>query len=82
MCDNVFEYALSTPTQNTTTTKETVFGAYNAVTGYFQNVRNYKTPDAKLKSLMFGGTGQLRTEAAFDLCEAYSRKGEQAFQLN
>jgi phage/plasmid-like protein (TIGR03299 family) len=82
MCDNVYEYALSSPTQNTATTKETVFGAYNAVTGYFQNVRMYKNEDAKVKSLLLGGTGQLRSQTAFDICEAYSQKGEQAFQLN
>jgi phage/plasmid-like protein (TIGR03299 family) len=82
MCDNVYEYALSDPTQNTATSKETVFGAYNAVTGYFQNVRMYKNDDAKVKSLLLGGTGQLRSQAAFDICEAYSQKGEQALQLN
>jgi phage/plasmid-related protein TIGR03299 len=42
MCDNVYEYAMTSPTQQTETTKGTVFGAYNAITGYFQNVRNYK----------------------------------------
>jgi phage/plasmid-like protein (TIGR03299 family) len=82
MCDNVYEYALSSGTQNTATTKETVFGAYNAVTGYFQNIRTYKNEDAKLKSLLFGGTGQLRTQAAFDLCEAFANKGEQSLLLN
>jgi hypothetical protein len=52
-----------------------LFGAYNAVTGYFQNVRNYKNEEAKLKSLLFGGTGQLRTQKAFNLCEDFA-KGE------
>jgi hypothetical protein len=42
MCNSVFEYAMSSPTQQTETTRGTLFGAYNAVTGYFQNVRNYK----------------------------------------
>ena len=79
MCDNVFDYAMSSPTQQTATTAGTVFGAYNAVTGYFQNVRTYKNDEAKLKSFLFGGTAQLRTQAAFDLCEAYSQKGSQIF---
>lgn len=82
MIDNVYEYALSSPTQQTETTKGTVFGAYNAVTGYFQNVRNYKDDEAKLKSLLFGGTGQLRTQAAFHLCEAFTKNGENDFILN
>ncbi len=53
-----------------------MFGAYNSVTGYFQNVRNYKDDEAKLKSLLFGGTGQQRTQAAFRLCEAFAKNGE------
>lgn len=82
MVDNVYEYALTSPTQQTQTTKGTVFGAYNAVTGYFQNVRNYKDDEAKLKSLLFGGTGQQRTQAAFRLCEAFAYNGENSLILN
>lgn len=76
MCDNVYEYALTSPTLQTQSTKGTVFGAYNAVTGYFQNVRSYKNDEAKLKSLLFGGTGQLRTQKAFTLCEDFALNGE------
>jgi phage/plasmid-like protein (TIGR03299 family) len=72
MCDSVYEYAMSSPTQQTETTKGTVFGAYNSVTGYFQNVRNYKTDEAKVKSLLFGGTAQQRTQKAFNLCEDFA----------
>jgi hypothetical protein len=68
MCNSVFEYAMSSPTQQTETTRGTLFGAYNAVTGYFQNVRNYKDEESKLKSLLYGGTAQLRTQKAFHLC--------------
>ena len=82
MCDNVYEYAMTSPTQQTETTKGTVFGAYNAITGYFQNVRNYKDEEAKLKSLLFGGTGQLRTQKAFNLCEDFAIKGDLEFILN
>jgi len=82
MCDNVYEYAMSSPTQQTETTKGTVFGAYNSITGYFQNVRSYKNDEAKLKSLLFGGTGQLRTQKAFNLCEDFALKGDDAFRLN
>ena len=82
MCDNVYEYAMSSPIQQTETTKGTVFGAYNAITGYFQNVRNYKNEEAKLKSLLFGGTGQLRTQKAFNLCEDFATKGKFELILN
>ena len=68
MCISVYEYAQVSPTQQTETTKGSLFGAYNAVTGYFQNVRNYKNDEAKLKSLLYGGTAQARTQKAFNLC--------------
>jgi len=82
MCDSVYEYAMSSPGQQTETTKGTVFGAYNSVTGYFQNLRNYKNGEAKLRSVLFGGTAQLRTQKAFHLCEDFAAKGEAAFRLN
>lgn len=75
MVENAFEYAMSNPSQQMDTTKGTVFGAYNAVTGYFQNVRSYKDDEAKLASLLMGGTGQLRTQSAFNLCFKYAGKG-------
>jgi hypothetical protein len=73
---------MSNPSQQLETTKGTVFGAYNAITGYFQNVRTYKDDEAKLKSLLFGGTAQLRTARAFHLCEDFVMKGENALILN
>jgi phage/plasmid-like protein (TIGR03299 family) len=82
MCDAVYEYGLTSPTQQTETTKGTVFGGYNAITGYFQNVRTYKDNESKLKSLLFGGTAQLRTGRAFDLCGEFAMQGETAFRLN
>lgn len=82
MCDSVFEYAMSSPNQQTETTKGTVFGAYNSVTGYFQNLRNYKSGEAKVRSLLFGGIAQARAQKAFNLCEEFAAKGESAFGLN
>ena len=82
MCDRVYEYAMTSPTLQTETTKGTVFGAYNAITGYFQNVRSYKNDQAKLKSLLLGGTGQMRTQKAFNLCEDFAIKGDVEFGLN
>ena len=58
MSDAAFEYAMTNDSQQVATTKGSLFGAYNAVTGHFQNVRTYKNDEAKLKSLLFGGTGQ------------------------
>ena len=82
MCEAAFEYAMTNPTQQQETTKGTLFGAYNAITGYYQNVRSYKDGEAKLKSLLFGGTAQLRTQKAFQLCEGFARHGSAALHLN
>jgi len=70
--EDVYEYALSSPSQNLVTTAGTVFGAYNAVTGYFQNVRGYKSDQAKVKSVLLGGTAQLRGQSAFGLCADFA----------
>ena len=74
---SVMEYALTSPTQQEETTKGTLFGAYNAVTGYFQNVRDYKDGEAKFKSIMYG-TGFQRSQTAFDLCKGYAKNGNSA----
>lgn len=80
--EDVFEYALSNSTQQLPTTLGTVFGAYNAVTGYFQNVRKFKDDEAKVKSILFGGTAQIRTQAAFNLCHDFVLHGSDIFTLN
>lgn len=69
---SVFEYAMTNPTQQEVTTKGTLFGAYNAVTEYFQNVRVYKDGEAKLTSILFG-TGLQRSQTAFNLCIEFAR---------
>ena len=79
--DKVYEYALSSPTQQMPTTAGTVFGAYNAVTGYFQNVRSYKDGEAKFKSII-EGTARQRAQTAFDLCRNFSKNGANALILN
>lgn len=73
MSDAAFEYAMTNESQQLVTTKGSLYGAYNAVTGYFQNVRSYKNEEEKLKSLFFKGTGQLRTQQAFILCEEFAK---------
>jgi phage/plasmid-like protein (TIGR03299 family) len=82
VCDAAYEYAMSNPSQQLETTKGTVFGAYNAITGYFQNVRTYKDKEARLKSILFGGTAQQRVQRAFNLCEDFAMKGENILHLN
>ena len=81
MVDNVYEYALGSPTQQMETTAGTIFGAYNAITGYFQNVRKYNDDDAKFKSIM-DGTAKQRGQIAFDLCRDFSRNGADVLNLS
>jgi phage/plasmid-like protein (TIGR03299 family) len=79
--DNVYEYALGSQTQQMDTTAGTVFGAYNAVTGYFQNVRNFKSDEAKFKSIM-DGTAKQRAQTAFNLCRDFATQGSEALIYN
>ncbi|MBV6880486.1 alpha/beta hydrolase [Chryseobacterium sp. FP211-J200] len=80
--DDAFAYAMISESQQTETTKGTLFGAYNAVTGYFQNVRNYKDNEAKLQSIVLGGTAQLKSQKAFDLCDKFARSGAETLIMN
>lgn len=80
--DDAFAYAMINDTQLTETTKGTLFGAYNAVTGYFQNVRNYKDKESKLQSIVLGGTAQVKSQKAFELCSSFEKIGSEIFQLN
>ena len=80
--DDAFAYAMISESQQTITTKGTLFGAYNAVTGYFQNVRNYKDNEAKLQSIVLGGTAQMKSQKAFDLCEKFAKSGAETLIMN
>jgi phage/plasmid-like protein (TIGR03299 family) len=80
--DDAFAYAMISDTQQMESTKGTLFGAYNAVTGYYQNVRNFKDGEAKLQSIVMGGTAQLKAQKAFELCTAFSANGSEIFNLN
>ncbi len=72
--ERVCEYGFSNETQQLETTKGTLFGAYNAITGYFQNVMHHKNDEAKLKSILFGN-GFNKTQYAFNLCRAFQKDG-------
>ncbi|WP_339707150.1 DUF932 domain-containing protein, partial [Algoriphagus aquimarinus] len=80
--EQAFAYAMMSDTQLVPTTQGTLFGAYNAVTGYFQNVRNYRTEQEKMKSILFGGTAQTKGQKAFDLCQAVSSDGVEILGCN
>lgn len=81
--NDAFAYAMMSDTQQMETTKGTLFGAYNAVTGYYQNVRDFKGNDeAKLQSIVMGGTGQQKSQRAFELCTSFEKNGAEILMLN
>ncbi len=80
--EDAFSYAMLSESQQMETTKGTLFGAYNAVTGYYQNVRHYKDDEAKLQSIVMGGTAQLKSQKAFELCTSFSKIGADVFHFN
>lgn len=82
MVNDAFAYAMMNDTQQMDTTKGTLYGAYNAVTGYFQNVRTYRDSEAKLQSIVLGGTAQTRSQKAFELCSAFAQSGASALNFN
>ncbi len=77
--EDAFAYAMTSDSQQMNTTKGTLFGAYNAVTGYYQNVRSYKDSEAKLQSIILGGTAQLKSQKAFEICTNFQNMGMNCF---
>lgn len=75
-CEKVSEYAFSAPSQQLETTKGTLFGAYNAITGYYQNICNYKSEAAKMNAIIYGGTAQQRGQNAFRLCHDFMNQSD------
>lgn len=73
-CDRVFEYAHTAPSQQLETTRGTLYGAVNAITGFYQNICEYKSDAAKINSIIYGGTAQQRGQVAFNLCEAFIKQ--------
>ncbi|MDR3008632.1 MAG: DUF945 domain-containing protein [Sphingobacterium sp.] len=82
MVDSAFNYAMTADSQLMDTTKGTLFGAYNAVTGYYQNVHNFNSMEAKLDNIVLGGTVKDRVQKAFDLCLGYDRYGIDMLEFN
>lgn len=80
--DDAFAYAMMSDAQQMETTKGTLFGAYNAVTGFYQNVKTYKDDEAKLQSIVMGGTAQMKSQKAFELCENVAHFGVDILKMN
>ncbi len=42
------------------------YGVYNAVAGYFQNLKNFRNDEVKMKSIVLGGLSAQYTQRVFD----------------
>jgi phage/plasmid-like protein (TIGR03299 family) len=52
----------------------TAYGAYNAITGYFQNSKQFKTQEDKFESVLYGDVSQ-KTQKVFNALQTFSYKG-------
>jgi phage/plasmid-like protein (TIGR03299 family) len=68
---SIKDYAFNNETQQLKTTKGTAFGAYQAITGYFQNVRNYDNNEDKMSLIMLGGWHNQRMQEALVLADKF-----------
>lgn len=64
--NEVFSYTMGHHTQQTDSTKGTIFGFLQGITGYYQNVKNYKHNNDKLNSVL-DGKAQQDSQKALDL---------------
>ncbi len=67
LISEVYAYAQVSDTQQMATTHGTVFGAYNAITGYLQNVKEFESAEGQLVSVLEGSAAKTG-QKAFDLC--------------
>lgn len=63
--DDIIKFANNHSTQRTEATQNTVWGAYNAATGYYSYLKGYKNQETKMNDMYFKG-GAKKMEYAFD----------------
>lgn len=61
--NSIKEYNIVGIGQDLDTTKGTVFGAYNAIAGYIQNVKEYRNDEAKMENVLYGNEYTFNTKA-------------------
>lgn len=64
--DNIMEFATAHETQTTKAAKGTLWGAYNAISGYYGHLKDHNTATARMNDIYFG-QGAARIKGAFDL---------------
>ena len=58
MVNATTEFAFTHPTQTTDETKNTLWGAYNAVSGYYNYIKEYPSAESKFTSQFLGAANQ------------------------
>ncbi len=73
LTDDIMQYAASHDSQLMPTTKGTVFGAYNAITGYLQNIEDFGSEGDKLDSLVISelATQKKKVQKAYDFAMTF-----------
>lgn len=70
LTEKVFHFAKFHPTQKTIATSGTLYGAYNAISGYFGHIKDYKNLSHRMESLSFGMASN-KTNQAFSLSQRF-----------
>lgn len=63
MFNDIKQYNLEGIGQDMKTVRGTAFGAFNAVTGYFQNMKEYKSDEIKMKNIIMGTDKKIAQKA-------------------
>ena len=72
--DSIVEFATTHDTQTTKAAKGTIWGAYNAISGYYGHIKEHKSESARMNDIIFG-QGDQRIKSAFNLSiEALSNR--------
>ncbi|MGE7775181.1 DUF932 domain-containing protein [Chitinophaga sp. NPDC101104] len=79
--DDAMQYRFKNDSQQLATAQGTLFGAYNTVTGYFQNVKKFKSAEQQFTSIMEGKGNEI-AQTAFNLCAEFEREGADALFLS
>jgi phage/plasmid-like protein (TIGR03299 family) len=64
--DEIYSFAVCHDTQKTEAAYRTLWGAYNAISGYYTHVKGYSDAGTRMKDMMYG-TAESKMSKSFDL---------------
>jgi hypothetical protein len=68
MIEETLDFSYNHPTQQTPEAQGTLWGAYNAVSGYYNYIKTYRSQEEKFRSQYFG-TAESKILKAFNFAE-------------